>query len=570
MSWKIRAMILAACVPLPVFFLAAAHPRAQAGEALDSIPALRQHSGEKATVVVFLGVECPVANAYLPRLNQLSAKYEPRGLKILGVNANSQDSAERVAQHAKEFQVRFPVVKDEGSRIADALRAERTPEAFLLDAGGAVRYRGRIDDQYGVGVRKPAPTRADLAVAIDHLLAGQPVAVPRTAAAGCLISRPEKNAAAPITYSNQVARIMQKRCQSCHRAEGAAPFALGEYEQAKAWAKTIKEAVEARRMPPWHADPRYGKFLNDRSLPQEERETLLAWVESGAPEGDRRDLPPPVTFPKGWSIGEPDLVVRMPEEFPVPAEGVLPYKQFVVDPGFKEDMWVQRAEAKPGCSAVHHIILYAQKPGRPVYDLLGNTSMVCGQAPGDLAMILAPGYAKKIPAGSRLLFEIHYTPNGKPQRDRSSVALVFAKQPPKHEVRSNILANLDFRIPPGEPNHREEKSFSFPSAIRVVSFMPHMHLRGKSWEYRVLYADGRSETLLSVPRYDFNWQSFYHFAEPPLIPRGAKLQCIAHWDNSKDNPANPDPTKEVTFGLQTFEEMMNGWMEYVVEDSGSR
>jgi mono/diheme cytochrome c family protein len=367
-----------------------------------------------------------------------------------------------------------------------------------------------------------------------------------------------------ITYSRQVARIIQRRCQSCHHPDAVAPFALTTYEQAKTWSKTIRQVVATRRMPPWHADPRYGHFTNDRSLTQAEIDTLVSWVDHGAPQGSKRDLPPPASFPTGWTIGKPDAVIRMPEDFVVPAEGVIDYQRFTVPTPFKDDVWVERCEAKPGCRAVHHILVYVLQPGKPLYDLAGNNSVLCGTAPGDMPTIFSPGMAKKIPAGASLLFEVHYTPTGKVERDRSSVGVIFAKQPPKQEVKTNILVKQGIRIPPGESNHREEQTFSFPQDIRVISFMPHMHIRGSSWEYRLLSPDGRVETLLSVPKYDFNWQSVYRFADPPIIPRGAKLLCIATWDNSKNNPANPDPTKEVTWGPQTWDEMMNGWMDYVV------
>lgn len=368
-----------------------------------------------------------------------------------------------------------------------------------------------------------------------------------------------------ITYANQVSRLVQKRCQSCHRDDGVAPFALLSYEQIKGHAKTMRESVLAKRMPPWHADPRYGKFLNDRSLQHDEIDTLVAWIDGGMKKGDDKDLPPPATFPTGWSIGKPDVVITMPNEFSVPAEGVLPYKKFTVDPGFTEDKWIERAEARPGSKTVHHILVYIITPGVPTYDGMGNTTVLCGTAPGDMPTIYKPGLATKIPAGSKLLFEIHYTPNGKPDSDRSCIGLLFAKQPPKHEVKKNILVKLNIRIPPNDPNHGEESWFMFPSDIRALSFMPHMHVRGKSWEYEVIHPDGRKETLLSVPRFDFNWQSIYRFAEPVLIPKGAKLHCVAHWDNSANNRNNPDPNKLVTYGEQTWDEMMNGWIDYVVE-----
>jgi hypothetical protein len=293
---------------------------------------------------------------------------------------------------------------------------------------------------------------------------------------------------------------------------------------------------------------------------------LLAWIDAGLPRGEGPEPQPRAKRTGEWTIGKPDVVVSMPQEYEVPAEGVIDYQRFVVDPGFKEDVWVERAEARPGSRTVHHILVYALERGRPIFDLAGNTPVICGTAPGDMPLVLPSSYAKKIAAGARLMFEVHYTPNGKPERDRSSIALILARGKPEHEVRTNILGKESFRIPPGTADHREEQSFVFPHAIRVLSLMPHMHLRGKSFEYRVEHPGGRSEILLSVPRYDFKWQSVYRFAEPPRIPKGARLVCTAAWDNSAANPANPDPTKSVGFGLQTWDEMMNGWMDYIVAE----
>lgn len=382
--------------------------------------------------------------------------------------------------------------------------------------------------------------------------------------AGLIRADASASAQEPLTYSKQIARLLQQRCETCHRADGVAPFALSSYDQAKKFAKTIRKVVAERRMPPWHADPRYGRFTNHRGLSDAEIRQVTEWVDAGTPEGARADLPPAAQYQKGWTIGKPDVVIEMPKEYEVPAEGVIDYQRFVVDPGFKQDVWVERAEARPGSRAVHHILVFALLPGRTMYDFAGNTPVICGTAPGDMPLILPEGYAKKIPAGARLLFEVHYTPIGKPERDRSSIALIYAKKPPRSEVLTNILAKADIRIPPGAADHREQQSFSFPSDIRVLSLMPHMHVRGKSFEYRVVHPDGKYEVLLSVPRYDFKWQSAYRFADPPLIAKGDRLECRAAWDNSASNPVNPDASRTVSFGLQTWDEMMNGWIDYVV------
>ena len=369
------------------------------------------------------------------------------------------------------------------------------------------------------------------------------------------------------TFSREVSRIMQRKCQSCHRVDGVAPFALLNYDQVKAKAQTIRAAVDSRRMPPWLADPKYGKFENDRSLSSQERETLLAWLDSGLPKGEEKELPAPLKFPEKWSIGNPDLVIEMLETYTVPAEGVLPYKHFSIEPGFKEDRYIQFAEAHPGSKAVHHILVYITMPGKPVYDLLGNTQLVCGTAPGDSPTILPPDVGVKIPKGAKLLFEIHYTPTGKVEQDRSSIGMIFSKTQPKYVANTNVMANLSIKIPANDANHKEEMAYSFPTDIRILSVMPHMHFRGKSFEYKIIHADGKSETILSVPRYDFNWQSIYRFVEPIKLAKGDKILCTAHWDNSKNNPANPDPSKSVVWGEQTWDEMMSGWLGYVVDDT---
>ncbi len=533
--------------------------------------ALDGFKDKKAFVVVFVGTECPLANLYVPTLVQLHKEYEGKGVQFLAINANLQDTFVRVAAHAQERDVPFPVLKDFDHQVADAFGAKRTPEAFLLDGNYVIRYHGRIDDQYGIGYQRAEPTRRDLKEALDELLASKPITTPQTEVPGCLIARAKKpTVTGEVTYANQVARILQQRCQECHRPGEIGPFALLTYQDAHAWADTIQEVVLEQRMPPWHADPRHGRFSNDRHLSQEEIDTLRAWVQQGCPKGDDKDLPPPMQFPQGWKIGQPDAVFRMAEAFKVPATGVLSYKRFTVDPSFKEDVWVQAAECRPGNRAVvHHILVYLQSPGKPIYASDGTASTLAGWAPGDMPALYTPGTAKRIPAGTKLVFEVHYTPNGTEQNDRCSVGIIFAKQPPAQVAETNILAKTPLRIPPGAANHKEQLTYTFRDDALVLSFMPHMHLRGVSAKYVAAYPDGRTETLLSVPDYDFNWQSVYRFAEPLRIPKGTKLTWIGHWDNSADNPRNPDPTKEVRWGLQTWDEMQNGWMEVVWKKSGA-
>jgi peroxiredoxin len=526
---------------------------------------LDRFKDKKAFVIVFLGVECPLANLYAPSLSSLHKEYAPKGVQLLGINSNVQDAFVRVSAHAQERELPFPVLKDFDHKVADAFGAKRTPEVFLLDASRTIRYHGRIDDQYGIGYQRDEPARRDLREAIEELLAQKTVTVPQAEAPGCLISRARKpRVEGKVTYAQHAALVFQRRCQECHRPGEIGPFSLLTYDDARSWADTIHEVILEERMPPWHADPRYGRFSNDRRLSREEADTLLEWVDQGCLKGADTDLPPAVKFTPGWKLGEPEAVFRMEEEFQVPATGVLPYYQFSVDPGFKEEAWVQAAECRPGNRAVvHHVIVYILAPGKALYDIDGTAATLAGWAPGDMPTVFAPGTAKRVPARSKLIFEVHYTPNGTAQRDRSSVGLWFAKQPPEDAAETNILANLLLRIPPGAPDHRSEVTFTFRDDALILSFMPHMHLRGTSGKYVATYPDGRSETLLSIPDYDFGWQSVYRFAEPLRVPKGTRLVWSGRWDNSADNPRNPDPTKEVGWGLQTWDEMHNGWMELV-------
>ncbi|HEY7309668.1 MAG TPA: redoxin domain-containing protein [Gemmataceae bacterium] len=535
---------------------------------------------KKAVVVVFLGTECPLSNQFLAVLADLHKEYKSKGVAFVGINANTQDGLERVAVHARKHEVPFPVVKDAGNKVADLFGARRTPEAFVLDGSGKILYQGRIDDQFGIGYSRPGkPTRRDLAEALDEVLAGKPVSVAKTKTAGCLIGRvAAPKAEGAITYAKHVSRILQNNCQECHRPGRIGPMSLLAFDDAVSWSDTIREVIEEGRMPPWHADPRYGKFRNDRRLSKTDRETLLAWLDHGTPRGDDKDAPPPRKFVEGWSIGEPDLIVEMPRAYEVPArvsKAGIPYQYFTVDPGFQEDRWIVRAEARAGAPAVvHHIVVFILPKGE-FFNPDAPGAVLCGTAPGDMPMSLPDGYAKKVPAGAKLIFQMHYTPNGKAARDRSSVGMVFAKGPPRRRVvtrpvySTSFIARLD-KIPAGASNYKIESRHDFKQDAHLLHFMPHMHLRGKDFLYEAVYPDGKKEILLSVPRYDFNWQSVYRLDEPLAMPKGTRLHCVAHFDNSADNPNNPDPTRAVFWGDQTWEEMMIGWIDYYIDDDNPR
>jgi hypothetical protein len=389
------------------------------------------------------------------------------------------------------------------------------------------------------------------------------------------------------TFTRDVAPILQKKCQTCHRAGEAAPFPLLTYEEVRPWASSIKLVVQQKIMPPWFADPAYGHFSNDRALTAKEISTLVAWANAGVPEGDPKDAPTPASFVEGWGIPKPDKIFELPRAFAVPASGMVEYQYVIFPTGFTEDKWVQMAEARPTeRSVVHHIIAYVREPGSnyfkdqktgvffeappPKSDEKTDRSalpsdFLVGYAPGQPAEILSPGQAKLIKAGSDIVLEVHYTPTGKATTDRTRVGIVFAKEPPKERVLTLSASNGTFKIPPGDPNHRVDASFEVLRDVKLASLHPHMHMRGKDFEYRLIFPNGETRTILRVPAYNWRWQLWYNLAEPIALPKGTKIECTAHFDNSPNNPENPDPTKTIIWGQQNWDEMMVGFFNLVFD-----
>jgi len=366
----------------------------------------------------------------------------------------------------------------------------------------------------------------------------------------------------PVTFSKDVAPILQKNCQSCHRPGEAAPMSLLTFQEARPWAAAIREAVILKRMPPWYADSHFGKFSNDRSLSKADIDTLVSWANTGAPEGDSKQNPKTVPFVDGWNIGTPDLVLEMVDEYQIPASGTIKYEYFTIPTKFTEDKWVQMAEVRPGNRAlVHHVIAYVKTPRKPDEDAKTkrDKEFLVGYAPGSVPEVMEPGQAKLIKAGSEIEFQVHYTANGTAGMDRSKVGLIFAKQPPRERVMTLAAAERKFIIPAGAANHEVEARYTLKKDSTLTSLFPHMHLRGKDFEFRVVLPGGETQTLLKVPSYSFSWQLSYTLAQPLQLPKGSVIECTAHFDNSVNNKYNPDATKEVRWGDQSWEEMMIGF-----------
>jgi len=428
-----------------------------------------------------------------------------------------------------------------------------------------------------------------------------------------------------VTFSKDVAPILYKGCAECHRPNDIAPFSVLTYWDVRPWARSIREKIITRDMPPWHADPRYGDFANDARLSQQQIDTIVAWADSGAKEGDPADLPLPPDFVDGWNIGKPDRVFSMAEDYIIKPRSEDNYVYFVIQTKFTEDKWIQAAEIRPGNKrVVHHAIAHVLTPqsiakskegGKqgdesnepsifykegtlsrvrtdvPVIDDGASDSnggaffrrvtgedgadefslLLASYAPGKQPDVYPAGMAKRVPAGSVIMLQIHYSSFrgafDQPERDRTSVGLIFAKEPAKERVMTLTVQNHFFRIPPGAANHEVTASYTFDRDVKLINYMPHMHLRGKDMKYEIIYPGGRRETLLWVPKFNFNWQTLYLLKEPVAVPRGAKILITAHFDNSSKNKYNPDATKAVRWGDPTYDEMMIGWMDYVARGS---
>jgi peroxiredoxin len=519
----------------------------------------------KAYVLVFTTTTCPLAQRYLPTLKRLDKAYRGKGVQFLAVNVGADDSIRAVAAHAVEHELEFPCVKDFDARCAATLGVKRTPEVALLDAAFQLRYRGRIDDQYRLGGARPRPTRHDLQEALDAVLAGKEVAVPETPVDGCVITRPELPApAAPVTFAEHVAPILRKHCVECHRPGTAAPFSLRTYAQVAARANAVAEVVREERMPPWYAGPKHTEFTNRRGLSAKEREVVLQWVKGGKLKGDLASLPKvPPEADSPWRIGKPDLILKAPEH-DLPAEGLIDYKYVVLPYVFPHDTWVQAVQILPDNPKVlHHCNL--------AYIRLGQKwrmdNFITGTVPGGEPMLLDRGVSFRIPKGAILGLQVHYVTTGKKEKCNLAVGIKYASGRVDKHLRFHLLEDKKFAIPPGAPAHRVSASRVLARDAVGVGLFCHMHLRGRDMTFKAHYPDGKSETLLVVPNYNFDWQMPYRWAPGTKeLPRGTRLEAIAHYDNSPFNPFNPDPKVTVRDGPQTVHEMMNGFVFFLDAD----
>lgn len=542
----------------------------------------------KAVVLYVLGTECPVSNGYAPEMRRIAEAYRARGVGFFGVYPDPDVTAEAAAKHSAEFGLGFPSLLDPNQELTGDVGVRVTPEAVVLDPGGTILYHGRIDDRHSAdGKRRDTPRTRELEDALTAALAGRTPAVAEAKAFGCPLPRPRPivGEGEEITYAKHIAPILQRRCQSCHRPGEVGPFSLLTHRDAAKRADFLHEVVASRRMPPWRAARGFGEFLDETWLNRREIETLKQWAETGAKEGNPADLPPPVAFPKeGWDLGEPDLVLSLPEPFTIPAGGGDVYRAFVLPVPLDHDQPISAVVFRPGNRrVVHHSRVYVDEtpqsrgrdagdapPGFPSFGGADIQKPTIGQwLPGVIARFPPEGVGQVIKKGSDLLVLIHYHPTGKPETDQSSVGLHFRKTPPERLMTSVPMSTSKIDIPPGESHHRIALRTTLPTDVHAYSVLPHGHFLMKEIKLAATLPDGTVKRLLWIKEWDFNWQGQYHFEQPVALPKGTKLDVVAYYDNSDQNPANPShPPRRVMFGSQSTDEMLGCHVHVIADKPG--
>jgi hypothetical protein len=532
---------------------------------------LHRQAHRKAVVLFVQGNGCPIVRKNVPILKKIRDAWEPRGVVFWMINASPQDDREEIAEEANAWGMDLPILKDPERMVARSLDIDRTAEALLIDpATWRIVYRGPIDDRLHYETERPVREHW-LVDALEAHAAGRDVEVPVRTPRGCLILHDREHSGADVPdWSEDVAPILMARCRSCHRDGGPAPWQMTDWGTVRGWAPMMREVLRTGRMPPWRIDPRYGRFRNDLGLPAAERATLVRWIEAGAPRGDGPDplAEHPAPPEPEWPLGPPDLVLTAPEQT-IPATGVLPYRYVRVKLPAEHDLWLRAVDVRPSNAAVMHHTLAAvrvrgQKGWR--HDESFFVRGVFGvYAPGQRPRPFPEGTAFRIPAGSVAVLQFHYTTTGRAESDRPRLGLYFADGPPRRELRMGAVYDLDLDIPPHVEDHAEIAEETIDHDILVHSLIPHMHYRGRRFRHDLRLPDGRVETLISVPRYDFNWQHEYVLETPKRVPAGSHMTVTGVFDNSEYNPANPDPDARVHFGIQSSDEMLVGYYLYSLE-----
>lgn len=532
---------------------------------------LHYYTHAKAVVMYIHGNGCPIVRNGLSTLNSLRDKYEAQGVKFFMLNANLQDHRASIREEAEAYGIDMPILIDESQLVAEALDVTRTAEALVIDpATWTIQYRGPVDDRLGYEAQRKEAKAHYLADALDAVLDGRPIAEAVIRSPGCLVALPNKEATqkATLTYTEDIAPILKARCQQCHQPGGIAPWAMTGYDIVRGWSPMIREVVRTRRMPPWQADPHVGNFQNDLSITVEEMQKIVHWVEAGAPKGSGedplKDLP---EAPASWTLGEPDIEIELAQQ-QIPATGVLDYRYQEVPLELDEGKWVKAVEVLPGNRAsLHHALVSVTYPQGYEPPVKSRNRWLDGifsaYAPGAEPEVFPEGTGRFLPKGSKLLFQLHYTTTGKEEVDQTRFGIYFDERTPDREYFVLGPFNTNIAIQPGVSDYTAYSEQEFPEKVTLYGMFPHMHFRGKSMKYEAIFPDGKRQTLLNVPYYNFNWQRNYLLEEPVVLPGGSKIVVEAVFDNSSQNPFNPDPSATVHWGDQSFDEMLIGYMSLV-------
>jgi peroxiredoxin len=558
-------------------------------------------SDQKAVVLIAQGDSCAANTAALPELTKLREKYASQGVPFLMINSNSNEGRDQIVAAAKKQNIDLPILLDETQLIGESLGLTNNGEVLVIDTKGwKLAYRG---------------TTKDAGQALESVVNGTDVKTTRTNVTGCAIKLPElarATAHANISYEKTIAPMLIDNCVTCHRTGGIGPWQMTSYEMVKGFAPMIREVIRTERMPPWHADPHYGAFSNNRALSADNMKTLVHWIEAGAPRGAGAD--PLATLHKEWpewALGKPDAILELPA-FEVPATGVVPYQDVRVKNTIGRDVYLKAIDYAPGDRAVvHHILGYSLPPNAPALaasgtgdgnvqkageqspqavqlmkicstpagaeqvrnrirrsdaQMLAGGASIGGYVPGAVPQRFAKELGVLIKKDSDFRFQVHYTPNGKPSNVVTRVGIYFTDEAPQYELRNTVLLDPCLTIPANTKAYTASMSRTVDRDMYIYSLTPHSHFRGAASEFIAEYPDGKTETLLSVPKYDFNWQTTYRLAQPKLIPKGTKLTHSTTYDNSSLNAANPDPSIVVHWGEQSWEEMLYGSISFRYAD----
>lgn len=527
---------------------------------------MRYHKDAPAIVLIVHGNGCQIIRSLLADYRALRDDYADAGVPVWMINSNLQDNRTSILKEAEEWGLDFPVLDDSTQDIGRSLKLSRTGEVLVINpTNWEIVYRGPLNDRVHFERQKDAAKERYVRDALDKLVKGEQVAFSQKDAPGCAINFTER-AASNISYSETIAPLLIDKCAACHVEGGIAPWAMSEYLMIKGFAPMIREVLRTRRMPPWHSDPSIGKWKHDGSLSDQQRATLMAWIEAGAARGEGEDpLLKIKPVDNKWTLGEPDLIIELPP-FTVPATGTVEYQYPNVKNPLDRDAWVVAATVIPGDSqAVHHLLMGSNTT--PPDQNESQTSEVfenyiMGYAPGNESSHMPEGTGVFVSKDAYYSVQMHYTPYGRETTDVTRIGLYFADEPPKQYLRQEVVVNTKIDIPPNTAEHEEMASFRFYFDATIYGLTPHSHYRGKNSTFELLYPDGKQEVILSVPNYDFNWQRTYGFVEPKKVPAGTRIVHRTVYDNSSNNVGNPDPEQRVTWGLQSEQEMLYGSVNY--------